>query len=230
MHRCATDCCPSRPGALFARFLSLWATCLLALTLWIGSLPARAETPAPELSQFAVSRNEEGLLLDFAVRFDLPHSVEDALLKGVPLHFVADASLFRERWYWRDQRVNRVTRTWRLAYQPLTRTYRVSFGGLNQSFDSLADAVASVRRMGRWKLTEQKRASSTTSSSATSSTPPCCRARCRSASVGSPTGPCSSKRPSASPRPSADRMSRTGSPLARSRRAGPRTAPRGGHR
>ena len=154
MHRCATDCCPSRPGALFARFLSLWATCLLALTLWIGSLPARAETPAPELSQFAVSRNEEGLLLDFAVRFDLPHSVEDALLKGVPLHFVADASLFRERWYWRDQRVNRVTRTWRLAYQPLTRTYRVSFGGLNQSFDSLADAVASVRRMGRWKLTE----------------------------------------------------------------------------
>ncbi|MBP6224928.1 MAG: DUF4390 domain-containing protein [Rhizobacter sp.] len=139
---------------MFARFLSLWATCLLALTLWIGSLPARAETPAPELSQFAVSRNEEGLLLDFAVRFDLPHSVEDALLKGVPLHFVADASLFRERWYWRDQRVNRVTRTWRLAYQPLTRTYRVSFGGLNQSFDSLADAVASVRRMGRWKLTE----------------------------------------------------------------------------
>jgi len=139
---------------LFARFLSLWATCLLALTLWIGSLPAWAETPAPELSQFAVSRNEEGLLLDFAVRFDLPHSVEDALLKGVPLHFVADASLFRERWYWRDQRVSRVTRTWRLAYQPLTRTYRVSFGGLNQSFDSLADAVASVRRMGRWKLTE----------------------------------------------------------------------------
>ena len=72
----------------------------------------------------------------------------------MPLHFVADASLFRERWYWRDQRVSRVTRTWRLAYQPLTRTYRVSFGGLNQSFDSLADAVASVRRMGRWKLTE----------------------------------------------------------------------------
>ena len=139
---------------MFARFLSLWATCLLALTLWIGSLPARAETPAPELSQFAVSRNEEGLLLDFAVRFDLPHSVEDALLKGVPLHFVADASLFRERWYWRDQRVNRVTRTWRLAYQPLTRTYRVSFGGVKHSFVTDADAVASVRRMGRWKLTE----------------------------------------------------------------------------
>ena len=113
-----------------------------------------AETQTPELSQFAVTRGEDGLLLDFAVRFDLPRSVEDALLKGVPLYFVADVDLFRERWYWRDQRINRVTRTWRLAYQPLTRTYRVSFGGLNQSFDSLADAVASVRRMSRWKLGE----------------------------------------------------------------------------
>jgi hypothetical protein len=139
---------------LFARWLSSWAACLLACAIWLGSHPARAETTTPELSQFAVSRSDEGLLLDFAVRFDLPHSVEDALLKGVPLYFVADAALFRERWYWRDQRVGRVTRTWRLAYQPLTRTYRVSFGGLNQSFDSLADAVASVRRMSRWKLTD----------------------------------------------------------------------------
>ncbi|MDL2336262.1 MAG: DUF4390 domain-containing protein, partial [Pseudomonadota bacterium] len=114
--------------------------------------PARAE--GPELSHFEVSRSEEGLLLDFAVRFDLPHSVEEALLKGVPLYFVADASLFRERWYWRDLRVNRVTRTWRLAYQPLTRTYRVSFGGLNQSFDSVADAVAAVRRISHWKLAD----------------------------------------------------------------------------
>ena len=134
--------------------MSSWAACLLACALWIGWAPASAETQAPELSQFAVTRSDDGLLLDFAVRFDLPRSVEDALLKGVPLYFVADADLFRERWYWRDQRVNRVTRTWRLAYQPLTRTYRVSFGGLNQSFDSLTDAIASVRRMSRWKLGE----------------------------------------------------------------------------
>lgn len=153
MHRCATDCCPSRPGALFARWTSSWVAWLLACcVLWGASVAARAD--APDISHFAVSRSEEGLLLDFAVRFDLPRSVEDALLKGVPLYFVADASLFRERWYWRDQRVSRVTRTWRLAYQPLTRAYRVSFGGLSQSFDSAADAVASLRRISRWKLTD----------------------------------------------------------------------------
>ncbi len=142
------------PGALFARWLSVCAACLLICFVGGGLGAAQAEGPGPELSHFALSRNEEGLLVDFAVRFELPRSVEDALLKGVPLHFVADASLLRERWYWRDQRISRVTRTWRLAYQPLTRAYRVSFGGLNQSFDSLADAVAAVRRISRWKLAE----------------------------------------------------------------------------
>ncbi len=141
-----------RPGALSARWLSRVIAWLMVCAIVWGPVPARAE--GPELSHFEVSRGEEGLMLDFVVRFELPRSVEDALLKGVPLHFVAEASLFRERWYWRDLRVNQVSRTWRLAYQPLTRAYKVSFGGLNQSFDSLADAVASVRRISRWKLAE----------------------------------------------------------------------------
>ena len=41
-----------------------------------------------------------------------------------------------------------------LAYQPLTRSYRVSFGGLSQNFDSAAEAVAVVRRMAGWRLAE----------------------------------------------------------------------------
>ena len=126
-------------------------------TMWVSGLggwATAAHAEPPQLSQFSVSRTDEGLLIDFTARFELPRSVEDALLKGVPLHFVADATLFRERWYWRDKEVSRVSRTWRLAYQPLTRAYRVSFGGFNQRFNSLAEAVAAVRRVSRWKLAE----------------------------------------------------------------------------
>jgi hypothetical protein len=129
--------------------LRVW---LLACVM--GWLPAWSGESSPELSVFEVTRGEDGLAVNFAARFDLPPSVEGALLKGVPLHFVADAALFRERWYWSDQLVSRVSRTWRLAYQPLTRSYRVSFGGLNQSFDSAAEAVAVVRRMAGWRLAE----------------------------------------------------------------------------
>ena len=148
----ATDCFPSRAGALRigrACAVLLWSA-LLALLL--GQSVARAE--APELTQFEVARSDEGLLLDFNVQFELPKAVEDALLKGVPLHFVAEVSIYSERWYWRDRKLSQASRTWRLAYQPLTRSYRVGFGGLNQSYDTLAEAVGAVRRMTRWKIAE----------------------------------------------------------------------------
>ncbi len=154
MLRNPTNGCPHTPGAMFARWrvsLSGWlVACLLlsAATCW------GLQAQAPELSHFELTRNDEGLLLDVAVRFDLPHTVEDALHKGVPLYFVADASLYHDRRYWRDLRVASASRTWRLSYQPLTRNYRVSFGGLSQSFDNLNEALTTVSRIGRWKLAE----------------------------------------------------------------------------
>lgn len=135
-----------------------WA---LALLLVVGLCfgwcePVRAQTTSSgiELSNVEVTRGDDGLALSFSVRFELARLLEDALLKGTPLHFVAEADLIRERWYWRDKRVTRVTRTWRLAYQPLARQYRVSFGGLNQNFDNLSDALAAMRRVSSWKLAD----------------------------------------------------------------------------
>ncbi|XVJ71257.1 MAG: DUF4390 domain-containing protein [Rhizobacter sp.] len=135
-----------------------WA---LALTLvlglffgWCESVRAQTTSSGIELSNVEVTRGDDGLALSFSVRFELARLLEDALLKGTPLHFVAQAELIRERWYWRDKRITRVNRTWRLAYQPLARQYRVSFGGLNQNFDNLSDALVAMRRVSNWKLAE----------------------------------------------------------------------------
>jgi hypothetical protein len=136
-----------RPG--WTVWLTAFALAWLALLM---PLPARAEQP--EFSEFDIVRNDEGVTLNFALRFDLPRGVEDALTKGVPLYFVAEAEVFRDRWYWRDKRVTKAARVWRVAYQPLTRKYRVSFGGLNQNFDTLADALVSVRRVSGWRIAE----------------------------------------------------------------------------
>lgn len=107
-----------------------------------------------EVTEFALTQNDEGVMLESALRFELPRGVEDALQKGVPLYFVAEAELFRDRWYWRDKRLAKATRVWRLAYQPLTRKYRVTFGALNQSFETLAEALTAVRRISGWKIAE----------------------------------------------------------------------------
>lgn len=104
------------------------------------------------LAEFDLSRGEEGLLLSYATQLELPRAVEDALLKGVPLYFVVEADTFRPRWYWRDERVAQATRSWRLAWQPLARRYRLSLGALGQNHESLDEALAAVRRASRWRI------------------------------------------------------------------------------
>ena len=134
------------------RFLGLGVASLLA----IMAISARADS----LQGFELLRSDDGFYLGFNASFELSPTVEAALQKGLALSFVAEAQVFRERWYWRDQRVSRVSRSWRLYYQPLTRQYRVHFGGANFSFDNLAEALAMVQQVSQWKVAEASEISS----------------------------------------------------------------------
>jgi hypothetical protein len=125
---------------------------LLLVLAWLFVGAVRAQ--GVELVQLETSRSDGALALEFATRVTLPKSVEEALHRGVPVYFVAQAELRRSRWYWRDERVARVTRSWRVAYQPLTSSWRVSLGGLSQSYPTLPDAMATVSRSGGWKITD----------------------------------------------------------------------------
>lgn len=136
------------PTALLWR---AWAALLLVLALL---LPPPLHAQGVELLTLRASRDDAALNLEFAARVTLPRAVEDALQRGVPIYFVAEAQLLRSRWYWRDERVARVSRSWRVAFQPLTNSWRVGLGGLNQSFGTLAEAMASVSRSGGWKLAD----------------------------------------------------------------------------
>ncbi len=134
----------------------------LALFVSFGAVQA---TPT-DVTDLRVERAEDGVHLSATMRFSIPPVVEEALQKGIALYFVAEADIFRERWYWTDARVASAARTIRLAYQPLTRRWRVNVapgiigtsGGMratfNQNYDSLPEAVAAVQRLARWKLAE----------------------------------------------------------------------------
>lgn len=126
--------------------------------------PQAHADPAPaEVSQFQVQSDADGVYLTASVRFQLSAIVEDALRKGIPMFFVAEANVLRDRWYWTDKRVASVARHMRLAYQPLTRGWRLNVSPdvisdvglgltLNQNFDSLADALAAIQRISHWKI------------------------------------------------------------------------------
>ena len=109
----------------------------------------------PDLLTLDVTRDEDGVHLAFAVQFELGKSVEDALMKSVPLFFVAEAEVFRDRWYWRDRRVADATRVWKIVYQPLTSTYRVTtVGGLSQTYATRSEALGTISRSTRWRIAE----------------------------------------------------------------------------
>ncbi len=150
-----TRCCRS---AWISSLLWQWA--VLAV-LVLGSLAARAENA--ELTALRVERDDQGLFLTARVDFELSSVVQDALQKGIPVHFVAEAEVLRERWYWYDRAVASVQRYMRVAYQPLTRRWRLNTSSepllntglgvsLSQSYDTLDEVIAAVQRIGRWKI------------------------------------------------------------------------------
>jgi hypothetical protein len=135
------------------RFLQGLQLLLVLACVWGGA----ARGQGVELATLQTSQSDGALNLDFAVRVTLPRAVEEALQRGVPLYFVAEARLLRSRWYWRDERVARVSRTWRIAYQPLTGTWRVGLGGLHQTHATLAEALGAASSSAGWKLADLSR-------------------------------------------------------------------------
>lgn len=116
-------------------------------------------------SDLHLERGEDGIYLSANLDFELPPSLEDALTRGMPLSFVMQADVLRERWYWYDKRIQRTERYSRISYQPLSRRWRVHVAAqplqatglgvtLGNSYDSLKDALQAVQKINRWKVAE----------------------------------------------------------------------------
>lgn len=142
-----------------ARVLLACAVVLFGPCALVGV--AHAESGYLDIQSVALERTDDGLFLTSQLVIELPTIVTDALGKGIPIHFVASAELRRDRWYWTDKRVSSSARYIRLSYQPLSRRWRVQQGNspsladssaLAQHFDTLADALAVVRRISRWRI------------------------------------------------------------------------------
>jgi hypothetical protein len=147
------------------RFTPWLERAILAAGVWFAllvfALSARAEPT--EITAMRADRTADGVVLSAQIALELPGPVDDALGKGIPLFFVAEATLLRERWYWYDKEIATATRHMRLSFQPLTRRWRlvVSSGpigqaglALGQTFDTREEAMAAVQRISGWRVIE----------------------------------------------------------------------------
>jgi Domain of unknown function (DUF4390) len=130
----------------------VWTALALLLSL-VAADPALADPIA--VQRASLQADGSGWSLDARFDFDLNSSLEDAVNKGVPLYFTTDFNLSRPRWYWFDEEPVNVSQSIRLSFQPLTREYRVSTGGLQLGFSSLNEALDVIKHVTSWHVIDR---------------------------------------------------------------------------
>jgi hypothetical protein len=93
---------------------------------------------------------EEGIALDADFGVTLTSRLENALHMGVALYFTVEFECTRPRWYWLDDRIAAASRSTRISFHALTRTYRLSTGTLHQSYPTLDEALHVLGRVRHW--------------------------------------------------------------------------------
>jgi hypothetical protein len=135
------------------RLVAVVWTALALLLSFVAADPALADPIA--VQRASLQADGSGWSLDARFDFDLNSSLEDAVNKGVPLYFTTDFNLSRPRWYWFDEEPVNVSQSIRLSFQPLTREYRVSTGGLQLGFSSLNEALDVIKHVTSWHVIDR---------------------------------------------------------------------------
>lgn len=119
------------------------------LSLYVGLL--LADEPGLHIRSAEITANADAaLLLDATFQVDLGDTLEDALQRGVTLHFVTEFELLYERWYFLNlwnKTISSFEQRYRLSYSALTRHYRLATGGLTLTFETLSEALALMGRV-----------------------------------------------------------------------------------
>lgn len=124
------------------RWLSVLAALWLALA---AALPAEADGIEVRKASLAAAQNGYELEAEFNIA--LTPTLEEALSKGVPLYFLLEFELIRQRWYWFNEQVANGQYQFRLSFNSLTRQYRVGIGTLYENFTTLGEALAFLSRV-----------------------------------------------------------------------------------
>ena len=162
-----THCCKN----LWAEFqriavgMRTWLHAGMAVLAWVVcACPVWAQNQVA-MASFQTERNEDVYQISAQFDLDLSNTVQEALLKGIPVYFVVDAKVYRDRWYWSDKLVAAAQRHIRISYQPLTRRWRMQVASqpivqsglgvsLMQTYDSLEEVMVNLRRLNRWKFAD----------------------------------------------------------------------------
>lgn len=142
--------CCARPE--WAGRLAAW---LLAVVLGLAGGFALGDDK-PGVRNAELRATPQGYELD--AQFDLPlnQTLEDALLKGINLYFLAELEITRPRgWWWFDEDIVSTSRRLRIYYHLLLRRYVVEIGYVTRTSETLEEALAVLGKLENWQVLER---------------------------------------------------------------------------
>jgi hypothetical protein len=116
--------------------------------LWLALAAAvPAEADGIEVRTATLAAAENGYYLEAEFNIKLTHTLEEALSKGIPLYFLLEVELIRQRWYWFNDEIASGQYQFRLSFNSFTRQYRVGVGTLYENFATLGEALAVLSKV-----------------------------------------------------------------------------------
>lgn len=103
-----------------------------------------------------LQQSGENWVLNAEASVKLNKTQEEALKKGVTLHFVTDFELERVRSWWLNEDVVEANRIGRLNYSPLTRRYQIETIEGYKAYDTLPEALAGLGQIEAWVIAPKK--------------------------------------------------------------------------
>ncbi len=130
----------------------------LAAFLALGAMPAQAAKSNELVSVLYATLKpaDDNLVLNAALTVRLNKTQEDALKKGLSLHFVTDFELERTRSWWFNDTLIEVSRVGRLSYNLLTRRYQIETADSFKAVDTLTEALTELGRIELWTVGSKK--------------------------------------------------------------------------
>lgn len=144
----STPCC-AKPDRSTGWLIALLLGCWLAMT---GSVLANDRSA---IRQAVIQAVPQGYALDAEIDVVLNPTLEDALLKGINLHFLLELELTRPRNWWFDESIVEPVRKMRIYYHLLLRRYVVENGYTTRTAATLEEALGLLGRVEGWQVLER---------------------------------------------------------------------------
>lgn len=127
----------------------------IVLGAWLATTPALYAAEGVGVQFAEIRAVNEGYELAAQFVINPNRTLEEALEKGVALHFIAELEVTRPRSWWFNESIGEASRRMRIYYNFLLRRYVIDSGYTTLNAATLDEALTLLGRVEHWQILER---------------------------------------------------------------------------